>query len=377
MMRIQYLSSSRIKILFVRRLAGRWRVGEKSDSAGQLLAVHIEQGLNEPPVLVASIASMSLSRVIWNPNPQLKNIALGEATVYQWKDATGRAWAGGLYKPANYVLGRRYPLVIQTHGFDETEFRPSGIYPTAFAARALAASGIMVLQTRYCIIFANPREGPCNVAAYEAAVSQLSSQGLIDPNRIGIIGFSRTVYHVLVALTTDRLRFAAASVTDGIDFGYWQYLESVDLFGDSVAHEAKAEIGARPFGSGLRLWLKRSPEFDMQAVRTPLLVISLGRLSLLDMWEPYAALRYLSKPVDLLLLNSDEHVLTNPAVREASQGGSVDWFSFWLQGYEDPAPAKAPQYRRWEKLCDAQKAENLGWPTFCVSSKRGRISSSK
>jgi hypothetical protein len=68
------------------------------------------------------------------------------------------------------------------------------------------------------------------------------------------------------------------------------------------------------------------------------------------MWEPYAGLHYLHKPVDLIMLNTDEHVLTNPAVRLASQGGSVDWFRFWLQGYEDPDPAKADQYMRWRAL---------------------------
>jgi hypothetical protein len=81
------------------------------------------------------------------------------------------------------------------------------------------------------------------------------------------------------------------------------------------------------------------------------LVVAAGGESLLYMmWEPYAGLRYLQKPVDLTLLNTDEHVLTNPAVRMASQGGSVDWFRFWLQDYEDPNPTKADQYARWREL---------------------------
>jgi hypothetical protein len=68
------------------------------------------------------------------------------------------------------------------------------------------------------------------------------------------------------------------------------------------------------------------------------------------MWAPYAGLYYQHKPVELVLLNTYEHVLTNPAIRMASQRGSVDWFRFWLQGYEDPDPAKAEQYKRWRKL---------------------------
>jgi hypothetical protein len=38
----------------------------------------------------------------------------------------------------------------------------------------------------------------------------------------------------------------------------------------------------------------------------------------------------------------------------ASQGLSVDWFRFWLQGYEDPDPAKVEQYKRWRELRKTQ-----------------------
>ena len=63
----------------------------------------------------------------------------------------------------------------------------------------------------------------------------------------------------------------------------------------------------------------------------------------------------MKKPVDLITLNTREHVLTNPAVRMASQGGSVDWFRFWLQDYEDPDPSKADQYARWRDLRKLQE----------------------
>jgi len=55
------------------------------------------------------------------------------------------------------------------------------------------------------------------------------------------------------------------------------------------------------------------------------------------------------------MLNTDEHFPSNPAVRMASQGGSVDWFRFWLQDYEDPDPAKAEQYARWHELRKLQE----------------------
>jgi len=86
-----------------------------------------------------------------------------------------------------------------------------------------------------------------------------------------------------------------------------------------------------------------------------LLVVGEGPVSLLFMWQPYAGLRYLQKPVELMMLNTHEHVLTNPGVRIASQGGSVDWFRFWLKGEEDPDSAKTEQYTRWRKLRKLQE----------------------
>ena len=47
--------------------------------------------------------------------------------------------------------------------------------------------------------------------------------------------------------------------------------------------------------------------------------------------------------------------MTNPRERMISQGGTVDWFRFWLKGEEDPDPAKAEQYTRWRELRKLQQ----------------------
>ncbi|MGA2336083.1 MAG: hypothetical protein ABSG08_11965 [Terriglobales bacterium] len=311
------------------------------------LELSVKQGLNDPPMLVATDGQTS--RVLWDPNPQFKGIELGRASVYTYKDKQGREWKAGLYKPSNYKPGQRYPLVIQTHGFSASLFIPSGGFSTAFAARALAAAGIVVLHVSDddgCPVVTRD-EGACAVSDYEAAASQLVSEGLVDPQKIGIIGFSRTCYYVMETLTTSSfLHLKAASITDGVMFDYFSYIQNPDR----MSGEADRVIGAPPFGDGLQLWLKRSPGFNLNKVAAPLLVVGEGPLSLLSMWQPYAGLRFLKKPVDLIMLNTREHVLTNPSVRMASQGGSVDWFRFWLQGYEDPDPAKAYQYKRWHDL---------------------------
>jgi dipeptidyl aminopeptidase/acylaminoacyl peptidase len=345
---------------YVSSSAGSWAAAETAKQwivDDHRIDANVKQSFKDPPVLVATDRISNTSRIILDPNPQLKDVDLGDVSVFQWKDKNGRDWIGGLYKPSAYIRGQSYPLVIQTHGFSRTEFRPGGPYATAFAAQELAASGILVLQVEDCPYSQSPDEGPCNVAGYEAAVEQLASKGIVDPNRVGIVGFSRTCYYVMEALTTSTLHFKAASITDGVTQSYLQYITDIDT-GGGAAPDMNAVIGARPFGAGLQLWFKRSPEFNMDKVTTPLQVVTSGRPYLVFMWEAYASLRLLNKPVDLILLAEDTHVLTNPAVRMASQGGTVDWFLFWLKGEENPDPAKAEQYKRWRGLRELQQQDD-------------------
>jgi len=341
---------------YQRGAGGKWEVAQQIQGEPRVehngIEVAVKEAFDKPPLLVAS--RKDATREIWNANPQLEGIELGDASVYSWKDKEGREWKGGLYKPVGYKEGQPYPLVIQTHGFDEKQFRPSGVFPTAFAARALAGAGIMVLQivngAYDCT--GTSEEGPCGLSMLESAAKQLVSQGLADPEKIGAIGFSRTCFQVMEELTAGSLKLKAASLTDGVMFSYAQFILVPERFGQGFS----TAMGAPPHGEGLQQWLKNSPGFNLDRITTPLLVNAEGTNNVMFMWEPYAVLHYLHKPVELVMLNTDEHVLTNPAVRLASQGGSVDWFRFWLQGYEDPDAAKLEQYKRWRGLRELQAA---------------------
>ena len=88
--------------------------------------------------------------------------------------------AGGLYLPPNYRPGKRYPLVIQTHGFDKDRFRIDGPFTSAFAAQPLASKGIAVLQVGRSVESGphttatnTTEEGPREMAAYEGAIDEL------------------------------------------------------------------------------------------------------------------------------------------------------------------------------------------------------------
>ncbi len=123
-----------------RRKGDGWQRSVATPTPGALTAA-VRQGLNEPPTLVAT-DKRGRSLVLLDPNPQLAGLDMGNARVWHWTDANGRAWEGGLFLPPDFRSDRRYPLVIQNHGFSADKFEPSGVYPTAFAARALAGPAL-------------------------------------------------------------------------------------------------------------------------------------------------------------------------------------------------------------------------------------------
>jgi hypothetical protein len=337
---------------------GRWVMDKvMTPQTPDSLKIELRQDLNVPPALFIREPNGAVTRTLWDPNPQLSGMRLGEVSVYHWKDKGGREWTGGLVKPPNYVLGRQYPLVIQTHGFNRHEFMTVGAFTTAYAARPIAATGIVVLQVEdRSDLLSAPDEATINADAFLAAIDQLAAEGVVDVKKVGIIGFSRTGYHTLEALTRNPQRFASATIADSDFLGYMQRLIGVDCdWRDSLKQEGIAIYGSQPFGEGLKTWIEKAPAFKLDKVLTPLRIEVHDVHSLVSDWELYAALRLQEKPVDMIQLPEAGHVLIKPQERLSSEQGEVDWFDFWLNAHEDPDPRKNEQYNRWRFLRQQEK----------------------
>lgn len=320
------------------------------------LSVQVKQDLNTPPVVWAAESESTPSEKIWDPNPQLANYALGETSVFHWIDQGGYRWTGALVKPPDYIKGKRYPLVIQTHGFLDSEFMTDGAYTTAFAARPLAAAGFVVLQMGENYNYGSlSEEASLQMLGFESAIEQLVSQGIVDRDEVGIIGFSRTCYHVEAAMIKTPRLFSAAVIADGVDESYMQEM----LFGVSTStHESDEIYGAKPLGEGLTRWFASAPGFHLDRVQTALLIQALRPESVLAEWEIYSSLVMQRKPVDLVYFPEGQHILQRPLERLASQQASVDWFSFWLKDEETPNGVSASEHIAWRKMKDMRAAGN-------------------
>jgi dipeptidyl aminopeptidase/acylaminoacyl peptidase len=337
----------------LRRESGTWirlDISSDDDWTGTPLLVTLDEDMNSPPKLAATDLRTHQKATLLDLNPQFRDLDFGRVEVVHWKTMDGDEASGELYYPPDYVAGRKYPLVIQTHAFCPKCFWIDGPWGTAYAAQPLASHGFVVLQMYQGKVeeimkrIDTADEAPHSIDLYEAAIDSLDEAGIIDRNRVGLTGFSRTVYHVLFALTHSRYRFAAATTADGIDFGY----------GDCVfyAHTqptCERKNGGQPYGDSVENWRKMAINFNLDKITAPLLLQSI--LAPLSEWEIYSGLRWLHKPTELLNFYPEGiHTLVKPGQRNTSQQTTVDWFCFWIEGEEDPDPAKAEQYARWREL---------------------------
>lgn len=327
---------------------------ERSTAA---ISVTVTQGLNQPPELKATDIATGQGKTITDLNPQFKHVAMGKVEVLEGKDPDGRPWRAGLLKPVGYEPGKRYPLVIQTHGFDPNTFMLDGPFgsTSGYAARALASRGIMVLQLQDSPPpYGTPDEPVNAMRLVKAAIDTLNAAGLIDIKRIGIHGFSRTGLVVQEALVNSKIPFAAASIADANSRGVLNYLWGFGA-GFPAMMDTEWLMGTPLWGDeNARLWADRDPTFHLDRVHTPL---KIDAYSAPAWFDAYAILRRHQKPVEYWAYPDSTHNPVKPWQRMTTQGGTVDWYDFWLNNHEDPDPAKADQYARWRQLRTLHEAD--------------------
>src|SRR5258705_11039986 len=109
-----------------------------------------------------------------------------------------------------------------------------------------------------------PREAPREMASYEGAIDELDRRGWVDPSCVGIIGFSRTVYHVSYTLTHSKRRFRAATLADGMNGGNFQY-----IFAPPFSPNSYLSKPGQPSPENLPSWFAAPPGLHRERMQNP------------------------------------------------------------------------------------------------------------
>lgn len=154
--------------------------------------------------------------------------------------------------------------------------------------------------------------------------------------------------HVFHAITFSRYPIAVATVADSVAYSPFGYAMMYGVAFPGMLDQERM-MGGPYWGDDIRLWESRSPGQQLHRIRTPLRFEQYGK-GISNYWDSFALLKRQRRPVEMIHVPLETHMLQTPYGRYASQQGNVDWFRFWLKDEEDADPEKAGQYRRWRKL---------------------------
>lgn len=261
----------------------------------------------------------------------LKELQLATTEDFQSKSRDGTEVHGLIVKPAGFVTGRKYPTVVIVHGGpngqDEHEFD--------FEREFFAAHGYVVLTVNYRgsagrgsayqkAIFAD--WGNLEVMDILGTVDEAVTQGMADPDRLGIGGWSYGGISTNYTIATDP-RFKAAVSGAGSSmqasmYGLDQYIVQWDI-----------EIG--PPWKAKALYDKVSyPFFHADRITTPTLFMGGEKdfnVPIAGSEQMYQALRSLGVPTELVIYPGQFHSLTVPSYQRDRLQRYLDWFNRYLQ----------------------------------------------
>jgi hypothetical protein len=380
---------------FERTADGNWReTNSRGPEGGQLQQatretprgtwrLHVEQSLNQSPDIVAfgpTGDTVRLTRL----NPQFSAATWGTMREYGWTDAKGRQWNGGLMVPANFDPTVKHALVIQTYGFSPKRFYRDGSneydgYTSGFAGRAFLRENILVLAFPI-----HPATGEADGArgqtasfidGVRGAIESLVADGLVDRNKIGIMGWSATGSRVLNLLTFADTPIRAATMLDGVSNTLFSMTITYSVL-DGIQIEKERMNEGAPFGESLHRWIRNDPSLHTDCINAALRIEAYGP-EVHNNWDIYALLRRQYKPVEMIVIPQGDHALSRPSERMISLQGNVDWYRFWLQGARrselvlpmETDVALKDQYTRWDQMAEMKAAAN--GKTGCMRDARG------
>lgn len=281
------------------------------------------------------------ARTVIALNSYLKNVIKPETRLVRYS-SRGQSLASCIVLPPHYQPGRRYPAVVVVYPYigPRSRCRTQGTYAKEvdhydrLFEDQLAARGYVVL-----IFPANPQEVVGNEEAPLAhmaemvndAVDALTTQSYVDPDRVGIYGFSQGGYTSLwLATQADRYK-AIVSRNGWADFvthyllaGSTMQLAHTGPFpGYKTRYEVPyKDINGSVGGLGKSLWdaperyTQNSPIFLANKIKTPIMMIHSdmdGGFPMVQYDEMFAALSMLGKEATYVRYWGEGHGRASPA----------------------------------------------------------------
>ena len=259
--------------------------------------------------------------------------AWGKSTSLEWTSDAFRV-QGWLLFPKEYDPAKKYPLIVEVHGGPASAVLPRWGGGWALSPTAFSALGYFVLQPNprgsygqgEAFTQANRKDfGYGDLRDILAGVDTVLAKYSVDPNRIGLTGWSYGGFMTMFAVTQTH-RFRAAVAGAGISDWLSYYGENsidqwmVPYFGASVYDDPA-------------IYAKSSAISYIKQTTTPTLSVvgdRDGECPAPQSFEFWHALHDLHVPASLVVYPNEGHGFVDPAHNLDVLERALDWFARYM-----------------------------------------------
>ncbi|MDE3186975.1 MAG: S9 family peptidase, partial [Acidobacteriota bacterium] len=257
----------------------------------------------------------------------------GKSVSLNWRSDTWRV-QGWLMLPKDYDPAKKYPLIVEVHGGPAAAVESRWGAGYGLSPEAFSALGYFVLQPNPRGSFgqgeaftqANRKDfGYGDLRDILAGVSAVEAKYPVDPNRVGITGWSYGGFMTMFAVT-QTTRFKAA--VSGAGLSNWQ-----SYYGqNSIDQWMIPYFGASVYDDPA-VYAKSSAINYIKQARTPTLVVvgdRDGECPAPQSFEFWHALRDQHVPTQLVVYPNEGRGFVNPEHRLDVAVRALEWFARYM-----------------------------------------------
>jgi len=287
------------------------------------------------PTEVYALEGEHLRKLTKHTDAFVAQLKLGAVRDLLFKSADGTPIHGLVVEPPNFEPGRKYPTILYIHGGPNLQDEHSVAFDGyQFKRQLLAASGFVVLGVNYrgssgkgdAFSRAIAADwGHKEVEDLMAGVDSLIQQGIADPDKLGVGGWS---YGGMLTDYTigSNTRFAAALSGAGTANPLGLYAA------DQYYIQYNKELGDPWRNPDLYIKLAY-PLLHADRIRTPTLFMGGDKdfnVPIVGGEQMYLALRTLGVPTQLIVYPGQYHTLTRPSFLKDRAERMAAWYTRYL-----------------------------------------------
>ena len=313
----------------------------RDDDSGVFL-IDYQDPATPPTVFAVDRLDRVTDRNAWvrlvDANPQVGDLELGREVEVEWTSTDGRRVGGVLVYPVGYEEGTRYPLIVAIHGGPASAdvLRFNGGY----GAQVYAGAGYAVLKPNYrgSTNYGNAHRtdivGDYFTLGYDdiiTGVDHLIAEGIVDPDQMGVLGWSAGGHWSNWILTqTDRFK----AISSGAGTMNW-----ISMYAQSdVQRNRQFYVGDDLLYDNFDMFWDQSPLKYIKNARTPTMIHVVEgdpRVPSPQSKELHMALKRLDVPTELYLYPGRSHGIPDARNRLVKSVSEMAWMDHYVRGIGD------------------------------------------